>query len=196
MNKYKSHKIIEAGVLLGVTLNPPTLHLVGGESINVDSAYMANHTPAPNGYYAKEEDGHEFWLPAKDFELLYTLVEEGAPKGQVDPSKIYFFGCGGGQKGHFLYSPGMRVSYVDNETLPFSRNILDGGLLPRHPETQGELHLAAINGWTMLSMWDRTGDSRSASNAVFLAKGTHSLDDMKAIAIKHFPDLWKRIQGE
>ena len=63
------------------------------------------------------------------------------------------------------------------------------------PQVQGELHLAVINGWTLLSMWDRSGDSRPGSNAVFLAEGNHTIDDMKSIATEKFPAIWKRIQG-
>ena len=114
-----------------------------------------------------------------------------------DSKKIYFFGVSSAQnKGHFLHHEGMRVAWDDKKLLPFSSHILDGGLLPQHPQVQGELHLAVINGWTLLSMWDRTADSRPGSNAVFLAEGNHVIEEMKNIASEKFPAIWKRIQGE
>ena len=114
-----------------------------------------------------------------------------------DSKKIYFFGVSNVQnKGHYLHREGLHIAWHDNRFLPFNSNILDGGLMPMDkPQVQGELHLAVINGWTLLSMWDRSGDSRPGSNAVFLAEGNHTIDDMKSIATEKFPAIWKRIQG-
>ena len=110
--------------------------------------------------------------------------------------KTYFFGVSDVKsKGHYLHREDGQMDWRLADTLPFNSNILDGGLLPKQgAEIQGELHLAVINGWTLLSMWDRSGDPRSASNAVFLAEGHHTMDEMRDIAAEQFPAIWKRIQ--
>ena len=111
--------------------------------------------------------------------------------------KIYFFGVSDPvNKGHYLHDEGLRVAWDDKKLLPFSSSLLDGGLLPHDTgQLQGKLHLAVINGWTLLSMWDRTADSRPGSNAVFLAEGNYTIDEMKSSAAEKFPAIWKRIHG-
>lgn len=67
---------------------------------------------------------------------------------------------------------------------------------PAHPQEQGKLHLAHINGWTVVSMWDRTGDTRGGSCASWLIEGVHTLAEAVPIMRESFPDLWRRIQPE
>lgn len=115
----------------------------------------------------------------------------------MDVKKVYFFGVISPNKlGHFIYpADGHYISPQERRSLPFSEGILDAGLLPRNvPERQGDLYLSVINGWTILGMWDRTGDKRGQSNASFLAEGVHTIEEMKEIAAKEFPEIWDRIQ--
>lgn len=108
--------------------------------------------------------------------------------------KTYFFGvispdC----KGHSFYDPsGKYLTAYERYELPFRIEILDGGLL-FNPQEQGRLHLATINGFTILGMWDRTGDSRPNSNSSFIAQGIHTMEQMVEISKSNFPNLWNRI---
>jgi hypothetical protein len=56
------------------------------------------------------------------------------------------------------------------------------------------MHLAIINGWTILGMWDRSGDKRGASNASFLLEGVFSFNEARKLTAEYFPQLWLRIQ--
>lgn len=108
--------------------------------------------------------------------------------------QVFFFGVKSpSEKGHFLYAEGMLAVY-GSPPLPFKFQILDGSFL-QQPETQGRLHLAIINGWTILGMWDRTGDPRMGSNASFVAQGVHTIEEMKVIAQDAFPAIWNRIHN-
>lgn len=68
---------------------------------------------------------------------------------------------------------------------------IDGGLLPKQ-EHQHEPIVSHQDGWTAMAFWDRTVDTRPGSNSCFLAEGDYSLDEMCALAVKHFPRVVKR----
>ncbi len=112
----------------------------------------------------------------------------------VRPALVYFFGCLDTlNRGHYLYNKqGRRVYDYDAKSIPFQYTILDGGLL-RMPEEQGRLHYAVINGWTVIGMWDRTGDHRGRSCSSFFCEGIFDLETMCKIAAHEYPALWKRI---
>jgi len=109
---------------------------------------------------------------------------------------IYYFGKLK-EPGHYLYAPGGRtVSHsfaVAN--LPLRYEVLDGGLLPQCDEVQGKQHLSIVNGWTIVSMWDRSGDSRGRSNSSFLAEGVMTREELMQIARHAFPDVVARIEN-
>ena len=126
----------------------------------------------------------------------------GAPPGSAPlggSARTFFFGVkSADSKGHYLFAKNLQTVWGEREqrVLPFRYTILDGGLLPPGlPEEQGRLHLAVINGWTVLGMWDRTADTRGACNASFIAEGIHTIEDMKAIAARDYPTIWARVQN-
>lgn len=126
---------------------------------------------------------------------------------------MFYFGCGG-QTGHYLWAPGLRSAtwhhsvhermgyplaahpwgdHIDGDLCPPNRggyNELDDNV--SQPEGLGKIHHR--DGWTAWAFWDRTKDSRGNSNSAFLAEGEHDFDAMKAMAQKHFPEIWKRIE--
>lgn len=110
--------------------------------------------------------------------------------------KVYFFGVIDPQNtGHFLYGVNGQKEYYEDKALPFRYQSLDGGLLPpASREKLGEFYLSIINGWTVLGMWDRSGDKRFGSSASFIAEGVHTEEEMKIISSQHFPKQWARIQ--
>lgn len=115
-------------------------------------------------------------------------------------TRVYFFGViSADHQGHYLYDANGQAVWSSKSLnlLPFRYAILDGGLLPPGlVEEQGKLHLAVINGWTILGMWDRSADTRGNCNASFIVEGVHALDVMIAISKDTFPNIWTRIHGQ
>ena len=77
MNRYKSHKEVEAFKITSIQLSTPRkpIRLLGDSDIAVvGQAYMAKHVPQVGGYYVRYEDGYESWSPAEAFEEGYTKI--------------------------------------------------------------------------------------------------------------------------
>ena len=125
--------------------------------------------------------------------------------------KLFYFGCWE-QKGHFIHTP-ERSYRADTDArkagVPWEDWTLDGGLCPgsvwdarsdrwnlncRQPQGAAALHHK--DGWTALSFWDRSVDSRTNSNSCFIAEGTHTFEEMVALAQLHFPTIWGRFPFE
>lgn len=123
---------------------------------------------------------------------------------------VLYFGCpcgvaGHRDAGHFYYDDRYRSlglgNRPDRQTGPWSP--IDGALAPREwdsrraPEKpQGVAALHHKDGWTALSFWDRSGDSRPASNSTFLFDGTLTFNEALAAARDHFPALFERFPFE
>lgn len=118
-------------------------------------------------------------------------------------TRLFYFGCYG-EAGHYLYRPtGNRVVELgrcyrgDRLGLPFAERILDGGLIPDHwprPDAhlQGQCFLAHINGWTLVSFRDYSGDTRPGSNSVFLVDSVESMRVVIDYAAARLPALFAR----
>ena len=117
---------------------------------------------------------------------------------------VYFFGCWD-RAGHFLHEPGGRAPHRPNLGPLGNGDVLDGGFTPgphrpsysekRNPEDETAVSLTQFQGWTILSMWDRTVDKRGACNAEFVAEGLHDLAEMWALAREHFPQIVARLKA-
>jgi len=80
--------------------------------------------------------------------------------------RLFYFGVWtGSDAGHYLYKPSGHLAARDeHRALPFGWHLLDGALLPQNgPEIEGVIHRSVINGWTVLTFWDRSGDQRGRS---------------------------------
>lgn len=110
---------------------------------------------------------------------------------------IYYFGVeSASQRGHYLFNSEMRSVSMQQNELPFQSCILDAGLIPPNENQKHSEHfLSVINGWTILSMWDRSGDPRPGSNSSFIAKGVMSQTEIEQLATRTFPEIWMRIHG-
>lgn len=122
---------------------------------------------------------------------------------------VYFFGCWR-ESGHFLYSKGGRMANDREVPDEFQMGKLDGASFNATPQTPYRYpphqplgvvrlqHIAPAEGgpvWTVLSMWDRSGDSRYNSNASFLTVGVFTVEEMWSLAEKEFPALVERIRA-
>jgi hypothetical protein len=112
--------------------------------------------------------------------------------------KVFYFGCYD-DKGHYALAAdglGLRYSAEERDFVknnPWSYKI-DGGLCRSWPQTEGEALIHHKDGWTALSFWDRSIDSRPGSNSNFLAEGTYTFAEMVEIATKNFPSIMKRFK--
>ena len=72
-------------------------------------------------------------------------------------------------------------------------SILDADLLPQEgQQIEGETTHVVINGWTVISFWDRTVDSRGNSNSAFVIYGKFSFSEAVEISKQAFPEIWNR----
>ena len=115
---------------------------------------------------------------------------------------LLFFGCWGKDRlGHFLYdSHGNSINeYRRRESkCPLSANQLDGIFAPRWTEpmeSEAVTALTHVHGWTVLAMWDRSADTRYASNAAFLMPGTHTAEEVWDVARLQYPQIVQRLKA-
>ena len=114
---------------------------------------------------------------------------------------VLFFGCWDKHRtGHYLVNTdGSLVNddYRQKEMggCPLSANQLDGVFAPRTAVYEDETQTAVthVHGWTVLAMWDRSADSRHASNAAFLAPGRCDEATMWTLAERAYPQIVQRL---
>lgn len=125
--------------------------------------------------------------------------------------RVLFFGCME-RAGHYLWSSETWKASKDEERdCPwklYSRPRLDPPTRKSHEydgespweasmaQVQGEAVLSYVGGWTRLGWADRSVDSRSGSHANIIAEGTHSFDEMMALARARFPNRMKQIEAK
>jgi hypothetical protein len=109
--------------------------------------------------------------------------------------KAFYYGCKKltekEQVGHYLYEPGLREAHRD-ATTPWGM-WPDGTLLGDSRQEQNACVLTQKDGWTALSFWDRTGDTRGNSNSNFFFEGTYTFEQMVELAKEHFPEIMNRV---
>ncbi len=111
--------------------------------------------------------------------------------GEVVTTEVLYFGCIG-DAGHYVHGTLSHGNY--RKALPSSiYPKIDSGFLPREQQRQGQAQLCKLDGWTFITFWDRTVDTRPGSNSAFLAEGDFSFDEVCAFAADRFPLVWKRI---
>lgn len=125
----------------------------------------------------------------------------------VQPPKMYYFGPYN-QAGHFFFGPrGSYVSRQETECIPWKDYEIDGKLQPgcfeerghwsvKGPEIEGQALLWTKNGWTAISFWDRSVDTRGRCNSTFIAEGTFTFEEMVEWSKLVFPDRWARMKFE
>lgn len=107
--------------------------------------------------------------------------------------RVLHYGCWN-DVGHYLRES--RYLYGDRKDLPWDN--IDGGLCPDkiNGQIQGDAILHHRDGWTAISFWDRSVDSRGGSNSNFFAEGNHSFEEMVQIAKDKFPNIMSRFKFE
>ena len=108
-----------------------------------------------------------------------------------------YFGCRAyDAPGHYLFSPGMR--YADDDLFERLRDSndthLDGGYLKAQkvPDVPGRAAFIQVNGYSIVTWWDRSGDKRGGSNSAFILSGDHTPQEVMRQGAEYFPDVLKR----
>jgi hypothetical protein len=121
------------------------------------------------------------------------LPREGSVK---EPAEIFYFGCRDDGPGHFWWGPGFsnRHLYPRGERARLFGKI-DGGFAPK-PEVVGHAKVSHVERWTVLAWWDRSVDSRSASNSALVVQGTYHFASMITLLGIYFPTVARRQMQE
>jgi hypothetical protein len=107
--------------------------------------------------------------------------------------KAYYFGCFE-RAGHYMWEPGGAWgprSAPHDFVSPWGR-YPDGILAPKG-QSQGVAALHHKDGWTAISCWDQSVDSRPGSNSTFLLEGTYTFAEGLELATQFFPSIMSRL---
>ncbi len=115
----------------------------------------------------------------------------------TEPVMLYY-GCWD-EPGHFMFTEsGYKVSYKEQDRCtPWKVDDLDTGakLQSVHiQQREGKALLHHKDGWTVLSFWDRSIDTRFGSHSNYIAKGAFTFEQMVAMANIRFLSRWSKMQ--
>jgi hypothetical protein len=116
-----------------------------------------------------------------------------------DQVEAYYYGCKN-DSGHYWFARDAEwrstrdiIARLPSPAIaPYK---VDGGFL-KPPQIEGEATLTHVEGWSVLSFWDRSIDRRYGSCSTFVARGSHAFVAMCAIAHEQFPSVWNRYKFE
>lgn len=130
-----------------------------------------------------------------------TRLQNAIEKGQSLGKLALYFGCWN-QPCHYLHDPQGRTiwgSKRDVPDLPWTDALMDGGLLRngnREDVCDGRVFwtCGGLAFWYAFYWWDRSGDSRGASNSGFYVRGFGWPESPEAFAYacEQFPAIVKR----
>jgi hypothetical protein len=63
-------------------------------------------------------------------------------------------------------------------------------------QIEGESARVYLNGWTVVSFWDRSVDDRGGCNSSFIVPGDWTFNQVIEISKVRFPWVWERIKFE
>lgn len=112
-------------------------------------------------------------------------------------AKAYYFGCVGGA-GHYLFEANGGPPFSSgSRTMDWTR-FCDGGLLkdtdPK--EIEGKATWSYLNGYSIISFWDRSVDKRGGCCSSFLVPGLLSFSLVLQTAKEVFPTIFERFKFE
>lgn len=105
----------------------------------------------------------------------------------------YYFGCWA-QAGHFLFTEGMRYPLFSDKEHSLTK--FDGLLAPQGIRTPYIATVSRLGGWgySALSFWDNSVDTRPGSNSIIFAPSLSvSYDGIMKGFQRYFPEVWSRV---
>jgi hypothetical protein len=106
---------------------------------------------------------------------------------------IFYFGCRR-EAGHYLWQGNRRAWDNVPDDFPCTTTPDAVFLSPKGPEVEGLASFCHLGGWTIISFWDRSVDTRGKCNSTFIARGCFDFDSMCAKSREAFPDIWQRFK--
>lgn len=110
--------------------------------------------------------------------------------------EVYFFGCESRSNiGHYLYVRPFRDDWKKMQEISAVLGAhIDTGLLKKAgvPDRVGHGVYVQQGGYSIVSWWDRGGDSRGASNSAFIVKGDCSPQEVMRLGREAFPTITSR----
>ena len=115
---------------------------------------------------------------------------------QEAPPKMLYCGCHG-DSGHYVWREnGERVRWgLADKEQPWGKAI-DGGIQPLarggYHVPNGVARYTQEHGWSALSWWDNSIDTRPGSHSTFVIEGVHSAEFVLVSARIRFPWVFER----
>lgn len=121
---------------------------------------------------------------------------------------IYYVGVAPRSSGHYCYTAQWvradrnvpRTPWTCNDWDPVDESAalraLYGCLInevPKQQQVEGVRRHLTDKGWTLLSLWDRSGNERYGSHSTFAIQGEHPADEAEAIVRAAFPAVFARM---
>lgn len=72
MRKFRSHKLVEAGIITSFDATMFHVFVDAGEMITVPSSFFARGEPIPGDFLVRYADGYLSWSPKKAFKEGYS----------------------------------------------------------------------------------------------------------------------------
>lgn len=94
-----------------------------------------------------------------------------------------------------MFTPDMTHDWDFGDNNPWKWEV-DRRMCPSGTQVQGWAALHKRDGWTLISFYDRSVDSRPGSNSSFLAEGNFTFEEMLGIAREYFPRVMSRFTFE
>lgn len=110
--------------------------------------------------------------------------------------RAYYFGCIR-ESGHYLWTGDLeRIGHHQwPSLLPWPVEVVDTGLCPKDRDW-GSAQVTHKDGWTALSFWDWSVDTRPGSHSTFLFRDVLDFDAALARARELFPTVFARLKFE
>lgn len=139
-------------------------------------------------------------------EVIYSAYAWAKGLAIKQPPRAYYFGCHR-KPGHFMWDVGLSRcvgAHQKPEGSPWSREDLDAGsfrpwvtsITQEGAQPQGKALMRHKDGWTVLSFWDRSVDSRYGAHSTFILEGTYDFAEAVSHAKMLFPRIWARFEFE
>ena len=114
----------------------------------------------------------------------------------VSTERLWYFGCGPRDSGHYWWSAGGDTVRGGPPNCPYAAAI-DSGLCPARSEAEGVYRVSRCDNWVVIAWWDRSQDTRPGSNsAIVLALSGIGIDRVLEMARRDFPWVFSRMKFE
>lgn len=113
------------------------------------------------------------------------------PVYSLGGGRPFYFGCVN-IVGHHLWDH--KLNHYSGTECPFKPEELDIPFCPPENTLQGIAKISYAKGWTILSYWDNSIDSRPGSHSTFLASGEYHFNPMWEHMYAVFPSIFNRLK--